>query len=59
MPNFTGKNGIPTRLNSSFVDIVTVRKQEPPPTPRGWQTPDYNIHTRGTGTRTDSKVPTS
>lgn len=59
MANFTGKNGIPIRTNTSLVDIVVHVPRRPPETERGWETEDYNADVRGTGTRTDEKVPTA
>ena len=59
MPNFTGLNGIPSRTNTSFVDVVEFERDDPDTIERGWQTADYNANLRGISERDDKETPTA
>lgn len=59
MPNFTGINGVPSRINTSFVDVCVLERQEPDGVERGWQTEDFNVTLRGLGQRDDIETPTA
>lgn len=59
MPNFTGINGVPSRTNTSLVDVCVLERAEPAVIDRGWQTQDFNVTLRGLGRRDDKKTPTA